>query len=333
VTYPPNYGILSNFTLSLINHDRMRYGLSPVSLSPISVGQQHADSMVYFGYFNHWDPQGYKPYVRYTLMGGTGFVEENIALGWCTHAVTNASAVSITACDTQTMLNSLANSESEMMYNDAGCCKNGHRANILNPYHNRVSIGVAYDSASQSVVLVQDFENYYMDVSLYANNGIVAISGETKLGFNISSSEIVVAFDRLPAPINVSALHPISCYRQQSSCVSELQSNECGSFANYSFKVCTLTKGDYPESYDPGTSLGAIFRPCPLLATCPPKSSDGRIAAYANAWELSNGTMVIGLSLASFTRVAGPGVYTLYFFPTPVNSNETIMSISFSMGS
>lgn len=26
--------------------------------------------MLYYDYFSHWDTQGYKPYVRYTLLGG-----------------------------------------------------------------------------------------------------------------------------------------------------------------------------------------------------------------------------------------------------------------------
>ena len=59
------------FALSNINSERSQFGLQPVTLSNVTSGQQHSDSMLYYGYFSHWDPFGMKPYMRYTLLGGT----------------------------------------------------------------------------------------------------------------------------------------------------------------------------------------------------------------------------------------------------------------------
>ena len=69
IDFPPDHLALENFTLGVINHDRVGAGLSPVVVSSVLSGQQHADSMAYYGYFSHWDNQGYKPYMRYTLLG------------------------------------------------------------------------------------------------------------------------------------------------------------------------------------------------------------------------------------------------------------------------
>ncbi|MFI5421373.1 MAG: CAP domain-containing protein, partial [Nitrososphaerales archaeon] len=79
ITYPSDYAELQNYSLSIINENRTSSGLNPVTLSPIPSAQQHADSMLQSGYFSHWDTQGYKPYMRYSVLGGTGFVEENVA--------------------------------------------------------------------------------------------------------------------------------------------------------------------------------------------------------------------------------------------------------------
>ncbi|HEV2389109.1 MAG TPA: hypothetical protein VGS04_00130, partial [Nitrososphaerales archaeon] len=83
IDYPPNYGEIANFTLGVINAERSSAGLQNVTLSAVPSGQQHADSMAYYGYFSHWDNQGFKPYMRYTLLGGKGGVYENLALNYC----------------------------------------------------------------------------------------------------------------------------------------------------------------------------------------------------------------------------------------------------------
>ncbi len=85
-----------------------------------------------------------KPYMRYTLLGGNGVVDENIAYMY------NSSGINA--------VNALKEMEYNFMYNDYNCCNNGHRKNILTPQHNEVSIGVAFNATS--VYLVEDFINY-----------------------------------------------------------------------------------------------------------------------------------------------------------------------------
>jgi hypothetical protein len=70
---------LVNYALSLINSDRQSNGLQNVTLSSIDSGQRHADEMLANQFFSHWDINGYKPYMRYTLAGGKGAVAENCA--------------------------------------------------------------------------------------------------------------------------------------------------------------------------------------------------------------------------------------------------------------
>ena len=154
ITHPPDYAALADYALGLINSDRADFGLNAVALSPNEVAQQHADSMLRFSYFSHFDTQGLKPYMRYTLLGGKGAMAENIAY------VFNPIPVYTTTSAVEGVLRTL---EHEMMYNDSSCCHDGHRLNILTSLHNQVSIGVAYDGSY--VYFVEDFENYYVNLA------------------------------------------------------------------------------------------------------------------------------------------------------------------------
>lgn len=108
----------------------MNYGLSNVSLSSIKSAQGHAEDMLKHHYLSHWDTSGYKPYMRYTLAEGKGFIAENVACHLGNYPI-----------NPKEILKQL---ESNMMYKD-WMWDWGHRDNILDPFHNKVSIGIAYD--------------------------------------------------------------------------------------------------------------------------------------------------------------------------------------------
>ncbi len=166
------------YALYLVNRDRANYSLGSVSLSNITSAQQHAESMLNNGYFSHWDTYGMKPYMRYTLLGGNGAVEENIAY------IYNSSGINL--------LNTIQDMEYNFMYNDLACCNNGHRNNILNPQHNQVSMGIAYNATT--IYLVEDFiDNYVSWVSgtpSISTDGDVQLKGSISPGYSLSSVQV-----------------------------------------------------------------------------------------------------------------------------------------------
>ncbi|MDA4117139.1 MAG: CAP domain-containing protein [Thaumarchaeota archaeon] len=194
MTYPSEYDQLASFVLGRINRDRAASNLSPVQLSSIPSGQQHADSMLHFGYLSHWDTQGLKPYVRYSLLNGTGAMEENVAYE---------------STDLPTFTNlgfiesSLARLENQMMNNDSLCCDNGHRDNILDPIHNFVSLGIEYNGTR--VYLVEDFENSYTSLAQpMATGGTVSFVGNSSI--NLRNLQVVVYYDQLPANLTAAQM-------------------------------------------------------------------------------------------------------------------------------
>jgi len=201
---------LVNYALSLINSDRQANGLQNVTLSSINSGQIHADDTLKNSYFSHWDLNSYKPYMRYTLAGGRGSVSENIAYVGQTG--------NIFALDVKS---ELKDREYSMMYEDAA--ENwGHRDNILDPLHNKVSIGIAYDK--NNVYFVQDFENDYISWNQ----------------LNISNNQVTMAGTIESQQTNI---QQISVYYDSPVASS----------------VSQLGQAPYNDGYDPGTSVGLVL--------------------------------------------------------------------------
>ncbi|MBI3841327.1 MAG: CAP domain-containing protein [Thaumarchaeota archaeon] len=187
ISYPPNYGVLAQYALSLVNQDRADFGLDPVSLSLNQAGQQHAVSMLRYGYFSHFDTQGFAPYMRYSLLGGDGAVAENVAFDYHSPSIfTTTSAVEL----------AIKTLEHSMMYDDKACCNDGHRVNILTALHNKVSIGIAYNGTS--VYFVEDFENDYINLTYSVSSSYEFSLSGTPSKSGISAKAAYVTYDFTP---------------------------------------------------------------------------------------------------------------------------------------
>jgi hypothetical protein len=282
LSFPPGYGTLANYTLGLINQDRSDFGLGPVTLSPIQSGEQHADSMLRYDYFSHFDTQGLKPYMRYTLLGGTGAVFENVA--YVSYQSQHYSTIGPVEGDLKFL-------EYSMIYNDSVCCNNGHRDNILNPMHDRVSIGIAYNSTT--LFFVEDFENNYADLSISLSKTLTVTMIGNLLDPHISSSEAIVTFDNTPVAETPSQLD------------------------------------SFPHEYNAGTILGGVL-PKSACALYPFGCSTLQTGTtvYADTWQVGPSSIDISFSLSAFVSQEGAGVYTVYVITGP-DTNSAITSYSF----
>ena len=70
-----------SYMLELINQDRKEHGLAVVSFGNNVAAQIHAEELFENGFTGHWGLDGLKPYMRYTLAGGTGVESENVSGG------------------------------------------------------------------------------------------------------------------------------------------------------------------------------------------------------------------------------------------------------------
>ena len=172
ITYPSNYAALANYSLSIINENRTSQGFEPghhesdplgaaarrfhdAEQSTSATGTRRASSL-------HQVP----------LLNGTGFVEENIAYEYSGFPSFKS---------TQSVERAIAELEWQMMNNDSACCSNGHRDNILNQFHNRVSIGIAYSSTY--IYFVEDFETYLVTLNTPISQGnSIILEGNSSAG-------------------------------------------------------------------------------------------------------------------------------------------------------
>lgn len=282
IAYPSDYCVLASFALGLINQDRSANGTGPVTLDYNQAAQQHADSMLYYGYFSHNDTQGYKPYMRYSLLGGRGADFENVAYYYFSvpHFLSTESV--------ETAVKEL---EYSMVYNDSSCCFNGHRYNILDPLHNQVSIGVAFNSTS--VFFDEEFENNYLNLNFTAAPAsapdpyYVTLKGVPTGSFPTPNS-LYVAFDSSP------------------------------------MATTSVQLNSGPHEYDPGMLVGGVLPRIGFFGDCGQFSSGTTVCA--DTWDVTQKAIDIAFPLEPFIRTHGPGVYTLYLI-TGSSTDSAITSV------
>ncbi len=179
-----------------------------------SAAQLHAQDMVEHGYMGHWWTDGLKPYMVYSLTGGTSYVAENVARSGWTDKEWNANS-----CD-QVLVNCVVPQPREdiaelhwgMMYDDADSnC--GHRDNILRAGHRAVNIGIVFDG--RMLAFVQHFEGGDVEAEappLLTAGGVLSLSlAKKRAGVDIAPS-VAIYYDPPPTPKTPEQINAIRSY-------------------------------------------------------------------------------------------------------------------------
>ncbi len=132
---------LQDFALELVNRDRLRNGLSPLTANSLmnEVAQAHAQDMLNRNYYDHITPEGETPTDRFRSRGGQGGLGENIIYqdGY-SGMFLNYSL--------------LEKFQKSWMYSE------GHRNNLLNPDYQYFGFGIIIEPISKKVYAVQNFQ-------------------------------------------------------------------------------------------------------------------------------------------------------------------------------
>ncbi|MFQ5761543.1 MAG: CAP domain-containing protein [Candidatus Bathyarchaeia archaeon] len=260
-----NLSGLKQYALSLINQDRSKFELPPVELGDNLAAQEHAEDMQAYDYLSHWGTDGLKPYMRYTLAGGFNYEAENAFISiieWF------GALVPTYQTDQKLMLEE---AERSLMSSP------GHRRNILNPWHKKVNIGIAYgkEGNKETLTLVQQFEGDYVEFNKppTLSRNILSMDGKVTLG---TVDAVELYYDPPPQPLSPEQL--------------------AASPYNYTYSLGTWT-GSIISPPPPGyyyTNLTADF----VQATKWTMSDDGFFAVEADVgpllkWEKGVYTVVI----------------------------------------
>ena len=163
--------------LELINAERERAGVPPVTLGDNIAAQLHAESSLANCFSGHWGLDGLKPYMRYSLSGGYQTNAENgSGLDYC-----------IKSSDGYRELRSIESEIKEMM--EGWMSSPGHRRNILDEWHRKVNIGLAWDE--YNLFGYQHFEGGSVQYSQLPeiSNGRLSLSGQTIGNIRFSSKD------------------------------------------------------------------------------------------------------------------------------------------------
>ena len=155
------------YMLELINAERNKAGVPPVTLGDNIAAQLHTEISLANCVGSHWGVDGLKPYMRYSLAGGSQSNGENwLGSDYC-----------ITSRDGYRAIRSIEQEIREAI--DWWMNSPGHRRNILDRWHKKVNIGLAWDK--YNFVAVQHFEGNYVEYDRLPGieNGILSFSGQT----------------------------------------------------------------------------------------------------------------------------------------------------------
>ena len=158
------------YMLKLINAERAKAGLAPVVLGDNIAAQLHAEAALENCFAGHWGIDGLKPYMRYSLAGGYQSNSEN----------GHGSDYCIKASERYSPIEDVPTQIRKAMQGWMG--SPGHRRNILDRWHKKINIGLAWDR--YNFLSFQHFEGDYVEYGELPSieEGILKIEGRTKNG-------------------------------------------------------------------------------------------------------------------------------------------------------
>ena len=204
----PDFAALERYMLELINTDREASGLDTVEWDDLAAraGRLHALEMARFNYLSHWNRAGYGPEIRFGLMGGMQVVQENVYAFY--QRYDTGEPLPIAEWD---WFEIVRDAQESFMQSP------GHRANILDPHHTHVGIGIAFNPSEGEFRLAQEFTQSYVEFLQPDSSPIQARPGDTlPIQFRLlngnSRPVINLAYQSFPSPLELSDLHNTNTY-------------------------------------------------------------------------------------------------------------------------
>lgn len=193
-----------NYMLELINEAREDAGVPPVELGDNIAAQLHAEAALENCFSSHWGIDGLKPYMRYSLAGGYQSNGEN----------GHGSDYCITGSDRYKAIENIEWEIKDAMEGWMG--SSGHRRNILDKYHKRVNLGLAWDK--YNFLAYQHFEGdsvKYEELPSISTEGTLSFSGTTKNDLSFRSKRdlgVQIYYDRSTHELTRGQVSRTYCY-------------------------------------------------------------------------------------------------------------------------
>ena len=308
---PPDlrHHVYKVYMLELINEERAEAGVQPVTLGDNIAAQLHAESSLANCTSSHWGVDGLKPYMRYSLAGGYQSNGEN----------GSGSDYCIKASDGYRTLGNVHSEVREIM--EGLMSSPGHRRNILDKWHKKVNIGLAWDR--YNIVGYQHFEGGYVEFDKLPGitNNILSISGHAINELKFSDKQelgLQLFYDPLPHSLTRGQVSRTYCYDSGLQ-IAEFRYPLTGN-SYWLEDEYTRTDQSCPDPYDVSPSAPAprshdeahvfweqAYRASqvrlPLIITIP--------WITASQWTVAGTDFSVTVDVGGLLSKYGPGVYTI----------------------
>ncbi len=277
--------------LYLINSERVLAQVPPLTLGFNASAQQHTESMKQYGYRSHWDVHGLTPQMRYTLAGGTNRVRQNIA-GPIGVAVSDETGIGGWRAVIREVHQGFM----------AGAAE---RANVLDPWHRNVSLGLSCNEAQCWVV--QQFETDHLEFinlpTIYGTK--LQMSGQFRDGLELDA--LAVWFHPHSRRLSLGQLDATYRYgmgQKPATFVRPPASTE-------SYHAESLVSYEWGTGIDPYTLDAGLSR-----SSAPPLSVEVAHSAAvpwttADRWSQDGSRFTVEADLSEIISFHGTGVYTV----------------------
>ena len=318
------------YMLELINEERVKAGVPPVTLGDNIAAQLHAENSLTNCFGSHWGIDGLKPYMRYSLAGGYQTNAEN----------GSGSDYCIREGEGYRPLGSMEAEIRETM--DGWMDSPGHRRTLLDRWHKKVNIGLAWNK--YNFAAAQHFEGDYVEFDRLPtiDNGVLLLAGQVKNGASFDQDDYIdinVYYDPPPHALTRGQLSRTYCY-------------DSGLPVAYVRKP--LSGGWFYNNDEISTQHDPCPDPYSVAANAPPPASHNEAhefwqrayddsqsrpeitvwmqAVTASEWKTSGNSFNITADLSKILDAHGGGVYTVLVWGNFGGENEVISQYSIFYG-
>jgi uncharacterized protein YkwD len=295
--------------LGLINQARFLTNPQAVDTGANSAAQVHAADMLKNGFLSHYGSDGLKPYMRYTLAGGTGYESECIARA----PLDPPPGVSAEAYRAY-LLTVLEQTWQSMLQNQVD------QKTIFDSDYRHVNIGVACDADNLYLVLQFETDQVTFTDTPAIQDGILHLAGK----ISDPLYQVQIYYDPAPGPLSTGQLgyayypvpgRPVALIRRMYG----LPYPEEGQKISWSTYADPYT---VPLDAKPATEMAPFLQP--------PVEHAGTVKYIeADAWQVQGQAFSVTSDLSAVLGIYGPGVYTVVLWG--LNPGQSAVAYSYSI--
>lgn len=329
---PPPHALM----LELINGARTDAGLARVELGENRAAQIHAENSLRDCTASHWGIDGLKPYMRYSLAGGYQSNAENwYGSDYCITEADGYRAIETVSMEIGRAMQGWMESP-------------GHRANILDPSHKKVNMGMAWDRFN--FVAYQHFEGDYVEFTDLPRieGGRLSFEGRVKNGaaFGVDSIfPVRIGFDPTPHPLARGQVAMTYCYgpgvpvlylRELLPLINQLPEEYVleeylpDEPINTEHESCTDPYAISPDAPAPSSHEEAhlFWQRARSLNQQPVRVPVSVPTRTASRWQMSGDSFSVAADVSDILWTHGPGVYTIELLGILAGEPEVISTYS-----